>query len=187
MSVHLAWNPCSGSPEYVFTMLWNRCSPSNGIRVHDAPEYPVPRGGCVNSSRTGEACLGFPLCQGAAGAAWLQAREREVLDVEYFHVVFTRPHELAPLALQNRRAVYGMDVVPCRFRNPTDAQPGPETTGCGDRLSRAPAHLGTEPPCPSAPALRDFGWRHQLRRRAMGPWSRRILSTRSRLEPNVPR
>ena len=41
MSVHLAWNPCSGSPEYVFTMLWNRCSPSNGIRVHDAPEYPL--------------------------------------------------------------------------------------------------------------------------------------------------
>ena len=33
MSVHLAWNPCSGSPEYVFTMLWNRCSPSNGMGV----------------------------------------------------------------------------------------------------------------------------------------------------------
>jgi len=49
-----------------------------------------------------------PKCQGAARAAWLQAREREVLDVEYFHVVFTVPHELAPLALQNRRAVYGM-------------------------------------------------------------------------------
>ncbi len=49
-----------------------------------------------------------PKCQGAARAAWLEAREREVLDVEYFHVVFTVPHELAPLALQNRRAVYGM-------------------------------------------------------------------------------
>jgi len=49
-----------------------------------------------------------PKCQGAARAAWLEAREGEVLDVEYFHVVFTVPHELAPLALQNRRAVYGM-------------------------------------------------------------------------------
>ena len=49
-----------------------------------------------------------PKCQGAARAAWLQAREREVLDVEYFHVVFTMPHELSPLALQNRRVVYGM-------------------------------------------------------------------------------
>lgn len=49
-----------------------------------------------------------PKCQGAARAAWLEAREREVLDVEYFHVVFTVPHELAPLALQNRRSVYGI-------------------------------------------------------------------------------
>ena len=49
-----------------------------------------------------------PKCQGAARAAWLEAREREVLDVEYFHVVFTVPHELASLALQNRRSVYGI-------------------------------------------------------------------------------
>lgn len=49
-----------------------------------------------------------PKCQGAARAQWLEAREREVLDVEYFHVVFTLPHELAPLALQNRRCLYGI-------------------------------------------------------------------------------
>jgi len=49
-----------------------------------------------------------PKCQGAARAAWLESREQEVLDVEYFHVVFTLPQELAPLALQNRRAVYSM-------------------------------------------------------------------------------
>jgi len=28
--------------------------------------------------------------------------------VEYFHVVFTLPHEIGPLALQNRRRIYGM-------------------------------------------------------------------------------
>lgn len=49
-----------------------------------------------------------PKCQGAARASWLEARQQELLDVEYFHVVFTLPHELAPLALQNRRIVYGM-------------------------------------------------------------------------------
>ncbi len=37
--VHLPRNPCSRSPESVFTMLWNGCSPSAGICVHDAPEY----------------------------------------------------------------------------------------------------------------------------------------------------
>src|SRR5215475_1295457 len=31
-----------------------------------------------------------PKCQGSAQAAWLAARERELLDVPYCHVVFTR-------------------------------------------------------------------------------------------------
>ena len=74
-----------------------------------------------------------PKCQGAARAAWLQAREREVLDLEYFHVVFTLPHELAPLALQNRRAVYGM-----LFRAAS------ETLAT---IARDPKHLGAEIGC----------------------------------------
>ena len=44
-----------------------------------------------------------PKCQALARAAWLQKRESELLPVPYFHVVFTLPHELAPLALQNQR------------------------------------------------------------------------------------
>ena len=74
-----------------------------------------------------------PKCQGAARAAWLQAREREVLDVEYFHVVFTLPHELAPLALQNRRAVYGM-----LFRAASETLL---------TLTQDPKHLGAEIGC----------------------------------------
>ena len=42
-----------------------------------------------------------PKCQAMARAAWLEKRESELLPVPYFHVVFTLPHELAPLALQN--------------------------------------------------------------------------------------
>jgi hypothetical protein len=49
-----------------------------------------------------------PKCQALARAAWLQKRESELLPVPYFHVVFTLPHELAPLALQNPRVVYGI-------------------------------------------------------------------------------
>jgi len=60
---------------------------------------------CVYNSCRNRHC---PKCQGAARAAWLEARQQEVLDVQYFHVVFTLPHELAPLALQNRRTVYRM-------------------------------------------------------------------------------
>ena len=39
-----------------------------------------------------------PRCQAGHRAAWLEARRDELLPVEYFHVVFTVPHELAPLA-----------------------------------------------------------------------------------------
>jgi hypothetical protein len=60
---------------------------------------------CVYNSCRNRHC---PKCQGAARAAWLEARQQELLDVEYFHVVFTLPHELAPLALQNRRTVYAL-------------------------------------------------------------------------------
>jgi hypothetical protein len=49
-----------------------------------------------------------PKCQAMARAAWLQKRESELLPVPYFHAVFTLPHELAPLALQNQRVVYGL-------------------------------------------------------------------------------
>src|SRR5881394_594297 len=40
-----------------------------------------------------------PQCQAQARAAWLQARERELLPVPYFHVVFTVPEMLNPIAL----------------------------------------------------------------------------------------
>jgi hypothetical protein len=49
-----------------------------------------------------------PKCQAMARAAWLEKRESELLPVPYFHVVFTLPHELGPLALQNKRVVYGL-------------------------------------------------------------------------------
>ncbi len=49
-----------------------------------------------------------PKCQGAARAKWLAARQAELLSVPYFHVVFTLPQTLAPLALQNPRVMYGV-------------------------------------------------------------------------------
>ena len=47
-----------------------------------------------------------PKCQAAARERWLQARQRELLDTGYFHVVFTVPHELNPLALKNPARFY---------------------------------------------------------------------------------
>ncbi len=47
-----------------------------------------------------------PKCQALAKAKWLEARLAELLPVEYHHVVFTIPHSIADIALQNKRAVY---------------------------------------------------------------------------------
>jgi Putative transposase/Transposase zinc-binding domain len=49
-----------------------------------------------------------PKCQSLARAAWIERRTAEVLDCEYFHVVFTVPAEIAGIALQNKAQVYGI-------------------------------------------------------------------------------
>jgi len=49
-----------------------------------------------------------PKCHGAAQATWLAAREGEVLNTPYVHGIFTLPHDLGPLALQNPRLLYGL-------------------------------------------------------------------------------
>jgi hypothetical protein len=69
-----------------------------------------------------------PKCQAMARAAWLEKRESELLPIPYFHVVFTLPHELAPLALQNKRVMY--DIL---FRAAADTLL---------QLAADPKHLG---------------------------------------------
>ena len=49
-----------------------------------------------------------PKCHGQARARWLEQRAAELLPVEYFHVVFTLPQLVAPLALQNQQLIYGL-------------------------------------------------------------------------------
>ncbi len=49
-----------------------------------------------------------PKCQSLARAKWLEKRRAELLECEYFHVVFTLPEELAALALQNKRQLYNL-------------------------------------------------------------------------------
>jgi hypothetical protein len=49
-----------------------------------------------------------PKCQSLARAQWLEDRQAELLPVEYFHVVFTVPQEIAAIAYQNKEVVYGI-------------------------------------------------------------------------------
>jgi hypothetical protein len=47
-----------------------------------------------------------PKCQGSACAKWMAERAKELLPVEYFHVVFTLPDTFNALALSNKRVIY---------------------------------------------------------------------------------
>ncbi|HZC95308.1 MAG TPA: IS91 family transposase, partial [Bradyrhizobium sp.] len=49
-----------------------------------------------------------PKCQGRARAAWLAARQADLLPVPYFHVVFTLPAPIAAIAFQNKAVVYAI-------------------------------------------------------------------------------
>lgn len=49
-----------------------------------------------------------PKCQGHKREEWMQARINELLPVPYFHVVFTLPDTLNPLAMQRPKSVYGL-------------------------------------------------------------------------------
>jgi Putative transposase/Transposase zinc-binding domain len=59
---------------------------------------------CFNSCRDRHC----PKCQSLARAQWIEDRQAELLDVPYFHVVFTVPEQIAAIAYQNKKVVYGI-------------------------------------------------------------------------------
>lgn len=37
---------------------------------------------------------------------WIEARKEEVLNIKYYHIVFTIPSELYTIAIQNQEKIY---------------------------------------------------------------------------------
>jgi len=71
-----------------------------------------------------------PKCQNSERADWLKSREAELLPVEYFHVVFTIPEQMARIAFYNKEVVYSILF-----------QAASETLLT---IARDPKHLGAE-------------------------------------------
>jgi hypothetical protein len=71
-----------------------------------------------------------PKCQCLARAQWIEQRQSELLDVPYFHVVFTVPEEIAAIAYQNKEVIY--DIL---FR---------ATAETLKKIAADPKHLGAE-------------------------------------------
>jgi hypothetical protein len=68
----------------------------------------VKCGNCEHKEYRHNSCRhrGCPQCEGTKEAKWLLAREEELLPVHYFHVVFTVPHVLNELFLNNQRQCF---------------------------------------------------------------------------------
>jgi len=69
--------------------------------VCDTCGYEVP---AYNSCRNRHC----PKCQALAQARWIDERKARILPTQYFHVVFTLPAELRPLALRNREIAFNL-------------------------------------------------------------------------------
>src|SRR5438552_12149015 len=82
---------------------------------------------------------------------------------EYFHVVFTVPEEIADIALQNKRTVYGI-LFRATAETLSTIAADPQHLGGGDRLLRCTPHLGAES-APSSPSALRRSRRRTLTRR----------------------
>lgn len=71
-----------------------------------------------------------PKCQSLAKERWLLEREKDLLPVEYFHVVLTVPNQLSSLILGNQRILYNI-----LFKAGSEALL---------ELGKDPEHLGAE-------------------------------------------
>ena len=90
--------------------------PPNPVRKAFPVQIPArysPLEKTPHKARNGELTISCrnrhcPKCQNGARDKWLAARHHELLTVPYVHVVFTLPHQLSQLILQNKKVLYDL-------------------------------------------------------------------------------
>lgn len=70
------------------------------LRCQDCAQIEVAYNSCRNRH--------CPKCQANAAKRWLEAREADLLPVDYYHVVFTLPAPISAIAYYNKAIVYGL-------------------------------------------------------------------------------
>ena len=70
------------------------------LRCEDCQRLQVAYNSCRNRH--------CPKCQASAAQRWLDARQGDLLPVDYFHVVFTLPAPISEIAYWNKAVVYGL-------------------------------------------------------------------------------
>ena len=122
----------------------------------------------------------------ACGAQWFEDRQRDLLPVEYFHVVFTLPDELGPLALQNKAVIYNL-LFRAASRNAARGGRRLEGSSRPRSASSPSCTRGAKNSiciriCIASSRRRDLARRH-----AVGQLPARLLHAGQTAQPNVPR
>ena len=68
------------------------------LRCSDCAHQQIAYNSCRNRH--------CPRCQGSAAHRWLEARQADLLPVEYYHLVFTLPAPISDLAYSNKSVIY---------------------------------------------------------------------------------
>jgi hypothetical protein len=82
-----------------------------------------------------------PKCQGPAARDWMAARAEDLLPVEYFHLVFTLPAEIARIAYWNKKAVYGL-LFRASAKTVATIAADPKRLGARIGMTSVAAHMG---------------------------------------------
>ena len=99
-----------------------------------------------------------PKCQTGARDRWLAKRQQELLDVGYYHLVFSVPHELVPLMWQNKRQLFSLLFKGQCCHTLLDVAADSEAPRRRVGISFDSARLGANPHSTSAHPLRG-AWR----------------------------
>jgi hypothetical protein len=70
------------------------------LRCNDCERLDIAYNSCRNRH--------CPKCQARSARAWLEARQADLLPVDYYHVVFTLPAPISAIAYYNKSALYGL-------------------------------------------------------------------------------
>jgi Putative transposase/Transposase zinc-binding domain len=68
------------------------------LRCHACEHTEIAYNSCRNRH--------CPKCQGSAARRWLEARQTDLLPVDYYHVVFTLPAPISAIAYYNKAVIY---------------------------------------------------------------------------------
>src|SRR5262245_46322747 len=85
---------------------------SNSLRqAKSRPELPITY--FAHKAANGELTISCrnrhcPKCQGSQAITWMEKRNAELLEVPYFHLVFTLPAEIGAIAYQNKAVIYSL-------------------------------------------------------------------------------